>query len=156
MCTDCLLILEQIAYVELVCYSIPLTLIKISILLFYRAIFVGKIFDICIYATGTFVVAWGVAVPLVSIFSCHPIGVFHPTKEGTVVCINYRNFFIGTSLLNILADVAILCLPLGKVWELQMSRNSKAAVSGMFLMGGLYVTRVVDRTEHKKLTSLVS
>ena len=136
MCTDCLLIKEQIAYIELVCYSIPLTLIKISVLFFYRAIFVGRVFDLCTYAIGAFVISWGVAVPLVSIFSCHPIAAWHPMMNPAAVCINYRGFFIGNSSLNILADVAILCLPMRNVWELQMSRKSKAAVSGMFLMGG--------------------
>lgn len=54
-------------------------------------------------------------------------------------CINNKAFYIGLSVPNILADVAILCLPITKVWKLQMSRRSKLAVSGMFLCGGIVV-----------------
>ena len=65
--------------------------------------------------------------------------------EPAPVCIDYKNFFISNSSLNILADVMILCLPMGKVWELQMSRKSKAAVSGMFLTGGWFVKPLPDQ-----------
>lgn len=158
MCTGCLLIKGQIAFIGLFCYSIPLTLIKISILLFYRAIFVGRLFDIGTYVTGAFVIAWGIAVPLVSIFSCHPIGAWHLTTRPAAICINDRDFFIGNSSLNILADVVILCLPMGMVWELQMSRKSKAAVSGMVLMGGWYVTHAISgmKTEANKPSVIVA
>ena len=57
--------------------------------------------------------------------------------EPPPTCINSEDFFISISALNILADVMTLCLPVGKVWNLQISPRSKAAISGIFLLGGL-------------------
>ena len=44
---------------------------------------------------------------------------------------------MGNAIPNIITDVIILGLPMGKVWHLQMSRGRRLAVSGMFLLGGL-------------------
>ena len=44
---------------------------------------------------------------------------------------------MGNAIPNIITDVIILALPMGKVWHLQMSRGRRLAVSGMFLLGGL-------------------
>ena len=112
-----------------------LPLIKISIL---SGLLPGKTFATCVYIIGAFVGAWGVGVLITGIFSCKPIrGYWEPAMLPPPKCIDPRAFFISNSVLNILADVAILCLPVGRVWHLQMSRWSKIAVSGMFLLGGL-------------------
>lgn len=85
---------------------------------------------------GFIVLAWGLAILLVSIFSCHPINGFWDITIPSV-CINTRNFFIGNSVPNICMDVFILALPVRKVWHLKISLKSKIAVSGLFLLGGL-------------------
>jgi len=117
-------------------YSITLSATKISILLFYRAIFPGPRFAIATNIVGAFVIAWGVACILVSIFSCNPVRGFWdltiPSK-----CIETRKFFIGNSVPNIVMDVVILMLPMKKIWHLQMSFKQKLIVSGLFLLGGL-------------------
>ena len=119
-----------------ICYGICLPLIKISILLLYRSIFPTRGFTIATNVVGAFVLAWGIACLLVSIFSCTPIyGFWDITTPST--CINTRKFFMGIAIPNIITDVTILALPMGKVWYLQMSRGRKLAVSCMFLLGGL-------------------
>ena len=87
-------------------------------------------------AVGLIVIAWGIALLLVSIFSCKPVNGFWDITIPSV-CINTRNFFIGNSVPNICADVFILALPVNKVWHLKMSLKSKIIVSGLFLLGGL-------------------
>lgn len=87
-------------------------------------------------AVGLIVIAWGIALLLVSIFSCKPVNGFWDITIPSV-CINTRNFFIGNSVPNISADVFILALPVNKVWHLKMSLKSKIIVSGLFLLGGL-------------------
>ena len=85
---------------------------------------------------GVVVIMWGVAILLVSIFSCQPINGFWditiPSK-----CVNTRSFFIGNSVPNLLMDVLILSLPLNNVWKLQMSTKNKILVSSLLLLGGL-------------------
>lgn len=117
-------------------YSICLPLIKISILLLYRSIFPTYGFTVATNVVGAFVIAWGTACLLVSIFSCVPIRGFWDITTPSK-CISTREFFMGISIPNIIMDVTILALPMGKVWHLQMSRGRRLAVSGMFLLGGL-------------------
>lgn len=129
----------QDAFVAEVFYTITLTLAKISILLFYRAIFTGRKFELMTYGLAAFVLAWFLAVELLVFVGCRPIeGHWELSRDPPAKCINQQNFFIGNAVPNILTDIAILCLPMAKIWDLQMSRKMKAAISGLFLLGGLY------------------
>ena len=86
----------------------------------------GMRFVLLTYIIGAFVLAWFVGNEVLIWLKC-PL-----TK-----CEYVKAVVIWQSLSNITADVAILCLPLGKVWQLQMSPRLKVAVAGMFLLGGL-------------------
>lgn len=55
------------------------------------------------------------------------------------LCINLTGFLISTSVLNLCTDVSILILPISVVWKLQIKKSQKIAISGIFLLGGLYV-----------------
>ena len=129
---------HQSVFVQEIVYTITIVCIKISILLLYKGLFPGKPFRLAANLLGLFVVLWGVAVLLVAIFSCIPVqGFWDHTISPPPKCINQRNFFIGNSIPNILGDVAILCLPVKQVWQLNMSKKTKVGVSAMFLLGGL-------------------
>ena len=54
-------------------------------------------------------------------------------------CINLNASLTALSVIDILTDVLILCLPLNIVWKLQMSTKNKWQVTCMFLVGSLYV-----------------
>lgn len=88
------------------------------------------------------VMAWFLAVIVLDFAQCKPIeGNWELLRDPPAKCISQKNFFIGISVPNIITDVAILCLPVNKVWQLQMSRKLKAAISGLFLLGGLYYSQ---------------
>ncbi|MCJ1235776.1 hypothetical protein MMC14_003747 [Varicellaria rhodocarpa] len=121
-------------------YSITLPLIKISILLFYRQLFPGRGIRIATNSIIASVIVWGFVVFFGSIFSCHPIsGFWNKALDPPPTCISSKALAIGISSYNIATDIIILCLPIGKVWNLQMSMQSKVAVSGIFLLGGFVV-----------------
>jgi len=133
-----ILMRRQVIFALEILYSIALTSTKISILTLYHGLFPGKTFTQLLYGLGAFCIAWGISVFFVAIFSCTPIhGFWDILMQPPPKCINNKAFYIGLSVPNILADIAILSLPVTKVWHLQMSRRSKIAVSGMFLLGGL-------------------
>ena len=117
-------------------YTITLVAIKISILLLYRSIFTGRAFAIVVNVASAFVIAWGLALMLVSIFTCKPIHGFWDTTFPST-CISTREFFLGNAIPNICMDVFILSLAVRKVWQLQMPVRQKLLVSGLFLLGGL-------------------
>ncbi|KAK3176192.1 hypothetical protein OEA41_007515 [Lepraria neglecta] len=127
--------LFQITFVCEMTYTIILVLAKISILYLYRSIFPGRDFRITTNLIGAFVLCWGISGPLITVFSCKPIdGSWDITVPSS--CTNRRNLFIGFAVLNILADVFILALPMREVWRLQMAPRQKFMISGMFLLGG--------------------
>ena len=85
---------------------------------------------------GAGVIAWGIAVFLVSIFQCNPIrGAWDLTVPAT--CIPLPKFCLSNAVPNIIMDVIILALPIPNVWTLQMSMRQKYVVSALFLLGGL-------------------
>lgn len=132
MCADSF----KVVFAGEIVYTITLVTTKISILLLYRSIFADRVFAIVVNVTSAFVVAWGLALILVSIFTCKPIhGFWDVTIPST--CISSREFFLGNSIPNIFMDVFILSLPVRMVWQLQMPVRQKVQVSGLFLLGGL-------------------
>lgn len=124
-----------------IAYCFGITLVKLSILLFYRSIFnADKRFRLPLYIIATCCILWGVACTLVSIFSCTPIRGFWDL-EIPAKCISTRNFFLGNAIPNITIDLAILCLPQYEIWKLQkMALKTKIVIACMFALGGLYVT----------------
>ena len=117
-------------------YLVALSATKVSILLFYKSIFPGSGFHLRLKLVGAFVVAWAITFIFANTFACKPIsGSWNVTLPST--CIDRSGELIGQSVLNILADLAILCLPMRPVWRLQLPPRQKVAVLGMFLLGGL-------------------
>ena len=114
-------------YVAEIFYTVTLPLVKISILLFYRTIFKGRRFETLTYSLGSFVLAWFLAVVLLTFVCC----------KAPANCISEKGIFIAKSIPSILTDIATLCLPVYNVWHLQKSSKLKATITGLFLLGGL-------------------
>ena len=84
-----------------------------------------------------FAVAWGVAVVLVTIFQCKPVEAgWNKTIPGEQ-CFNLKHFLIGTNVPNIIADAAIIALPVPQVLNLQLSRMRKIGLVAIFLLAAL-------------------
>ena len=111
-------------------------LIKISILLLYRSLFPSHKFRMATNILAAIVVAWGIAVFFVAVFTCSPIsGFWDYTIQAT--CINPQAFYIANSVPNVLVDIVMLCLPVHQVVRLKLDQTQKVGVCCMFLLGGL-------------------
>lgn len=55
------------------------------------------------------------------------------------VCGNQHAGLLATGVGNITTDLLILSLPVPRVWNMQIARSSKAALTGIFGIGILYV-----------------
>lgn len=118
------------------------TTIKISILLFYRRLFPSNA------TNASFRVAWvivaflsvgtGIGTLVAAICNCNPF-VYYLDRDLAGKCPNLRSLLVSSAALNIVTDVSILILPTLVVWRLQVTKPQKLAVSGIFLLGGLYV-----------------
>lgn len=120
-------------------YGSTLALIKTSICLFYIRIFSIRSFRIAAQATMGIIIAWGVMVVLTAFLLCRPLAYnWDPTIPGGT-CANQDATFIAVGALDVVMDTLILILPLPTIWNLQIPRSNKIALSGIFGLGVLYV-----------------
>lgn len=122
-------------------YSITVTCVKSSILCLYLRIFgVNRTFSSAVYCVMIRVIAWGISTLLSGLFSCTPQGVgILPGR-----CINMSTWFLVTTVSNVIIDFGILVLPLPVIWGLQLSTLRKAGLTGIFLLGILWVSLPVS------------
>ncbi|KAI3559391.1 hypothetical protein CABS01_00479 [Colletotrichum abscissum] len=125
-------------------YVTAVMFIKISLLLMYRRIFPGRGFKIAAMVLGLLTIGWWLAIVFVCVFQCTPVAkAYMPWIEGT--CIDLKASFIGNAIPNILTDVAILCLPIGQVWKLQVTLAQRLSLCFMFLLGGFVLFASIYR-----------
>ncbi|KAF6811744.1 integral membrane protein [Colletotrichum plurivorum] len=142
---------EHVAVVALcilaieIAYGIACPLSKLAVLtMFYRIFSASNILRLCVFAIAFGLVGWGIAVVGVSIFTCTPVARFwDQTIPGT--CIDSSKFYIGITVPNIVFDLLTVALPIHEVWRLQMGRDKKLAITGVFLLGGSVVLASVAR-----------
>ncbi|KAI0419306.1 hypothetical protein F5X98DRAFT_385096 [Xylaria grammica] len=129
----------KISLVNEVFYNFSIAYSKISVLLFYRRIFsIDKGF--LVFMRVMFFLIIGVTLSAVFdlIFSYNPVEAqWDFSVPYTTIAI--KPFFIIAAALNILLDAAILAFALAKLWRLQFNRQRKFLLSGLFIIGGLYV-----------------
>lgn len=114
---DCRLSPGQCLFASDFVYASAILAIKLSVLSFYRRVFSTRTFKLVPNLIGAVVIAWWIAVILVSIISCNPIRGFwdHTIKFK---CINTESFFNGNAVPTIVTDVIILLLPLRMISNL--------------------------------------
>ena len=127
------------SYAYEVIYGLSIGLTKISILLFYSRIFKDRTFKLALYVTLGLVAAFTFAIEVAVLAQCQPAHALWDITYTPRKCMDLRTFFIGSGVPNIILNVIILVLPLPMVWALEIERRHKLALSGVFLLGGLYV-----------------
>ncbi|KAL8937920.1 MAG: hypothetical protein Q9216_004182 [Gyalolechia sp. 2 TL-2023] len=119
-------------------YGVAITLIKLSILLFYRRIFSTPQFRLRTNIVGALVIAWLFINNLMAAFQCRPIKkAWTPLMPGS--CIEPLGLIIGLQAGNLSLDIVILSLPAYAVSKLQMSLAKKISVLAIFMLGGLSI-----------------
>ena len=126
----------QFNYMGEVVYPLSLTFIKCSILCLYLRIFgINSTFRRVTHALLAIAVTWGISVTLGAVFQCRPIDAAYNPLILDKKCINVRDYFVATSILNVLIDVGILALPLPSLWKLQLATSRKITITSIFLLG---------------------
>jgi hypothetical protein len=130
-----------------------LALIKVSFLLFYKAIFVYdkwrffNIRNVIINLMILIVVIWDLGFTLTFLSACRSNFRAHwatvTAKEITVKCINTFLMMYALSISDFITDVLILLIPIPMIWRLHLPPMRKFGVMIVFLFGGLYVPTMV-------------
>lgn len=113
-----------------------------SVLLLYRRIFATPNFKRATLILGILSVCWGIAAILGQILLCQPISAaWKPDALFTKKCGDIQAYFRAVTISNMLLDVIILCLPIHMVLKLHLPTRKRIVISGIFMLGGLYVYR---------------
>lgn len=125
---------QKLDYATLLIEKVTYTTIKLSVLFFYRRIFLQqKSFRIANDILIALIALWGVVFLFIYAFLCgfdsqhgHPCA---PQEWGS----------LWFAITDVLGDVAILTLPYPCIRRLQMSKRDKIGLSLIFLLGTLWV-----------------
>ena len=82
-------------------------------------------------------IAWWISLMFTVVFSCKPIQFFWDKSIPGGTCLNENVVAYGTTGVNIVTDLIVLCLPIPWLWNLQMPLSRKLNVIGIFILGGL-------------------
>lgn len=123
-------------------YFCAQALVKISILLLYHRLFgVDKWFRLTLRVAGALTVMWWIAAFLDTMFQCEPIQAIWDKSIQNAKCQDIRASALGTGIANMILDIMFLIIPLPMIWKLQVTRRVKVSLTGIFLLGALYVIR---------------
>ncbi|KAI1373813.1 hypothetical protein F4677DRAFT_428336 [Hypoxylon crocopeplum] len=120
----------------------PLSTVKISILLFYRRIFVSRPFRIAVWIAIGVVAIWGLLFFFLVLTQVDPIE--DSWKGGRL---RYDSTALGLAQVgtSIALDFVVLCFPLPVISRLHMASKRKIAVSLIFWLGAFCCVAAVVR-----------
>ena len=86
-------------------------------------------------------IGWGIAFTLGFVFQCRPVSAGWKTSIGVdeQTCVNLIAYNYISAASTIVLDVLIIIMPWPMIWKLQMPLRRKIAVTGVFLLAGVYV-----------------
>ena len=119
-------------------YATATLMVQASFLTFYRRIFTleNLRFRVALYAVSVFAFLCWVSIFFATLFNCTPIA-YNWDKSINGSCINPQALFLSGLAINLFTDICIVLLPIPMVWQIQINRTEKFAVSGAFILGGL-------------------
>ncbi|KAG4028589.1 hypothetical protein MFRU_020g00320 [Monilinia fructicola] len=124
-------------------YLAALAMIKVTFCLLFLRVFREKPFIYLVWGTLGFSVAYGISFVTATIFQCWPISYSWYQWDGlhAGACNNVHLQGWLSSIFNIILDVVVIGLPLGKLSKLVMSPTKKITIMFMFSLGS-FVTVV--------------
>ncbi len=130
----------QDLYIGGIIFVVTITVVKISVLCFYRTIFAVPKFRKLTWVVGVVCIIWLlVALPII-IFQCNPVQAAWRLElyaSGVAKCKSMPPALFGLEIANVVVDIVILCLPIYMIQRLQMTAAKKRSVVAIFLVGGL-------------------
>lgn len=120
-------------------YFIAVSLPKLSMLVLYHRIFVGRKEKWIIWGLIIAQACWAVGGLISSVLMCHPLSIFWTVAnpKGTGACIDITNFYKYGAIPNMVTDIFITFLPVPAIWGLNVSGKTRATVFCVLLAGSL-------------------
>ena len=75
---------------------------------------------------------------MVIIFQCQPVKeAWDPLRAYKQECIAIGDLSLAGGIVEVILDVAIICLPIGTIKQLHLPKRKKWSVMAIFMLGGL-------------------
>jgi hypothetical protein len=125
-------------------YMASTSLIKISILCFYRRLAngaIGRTFVYWVWGSIAFVIIYFISFTLAIVFTCTPVEGYWRMfdimwrLQNEMTCRNEGAMIVGVVVVSTVQDFVICALPIFLVWNLQIPKRQKAALIAIFAMG---------------------
>ncbi|GKZ34957.1 hypothetical protein AbraIFM66950_005354 [Aspergillus brasiliensis] len=114
---------------------LALTCLKLSILWFYRGIFVGRVFQFASWALISIVAVWGLAFILARIFSCGADVKANFEFPGSMKCSHSLATYIALAASDVSVDLVILAIPVPLILSLQMPLHKRLGIVAILIVG---------------------
>ncbi|GKZ23584.1 hypothetical protein AbraIFM66951_009857 [Aspergillus brasiliensis] len=154
---------SQILYIYVMVYSAVCAASKISILFFYRRVFMASHADISlrigIYFGFFLTLSYPIIICVTMATACKPASYFWNQFGGASgTCIDTDTFFLALGIINMLNDIVVLLIPFPQIAKLQMNRRKKVAISGILAVGSFAciasIVRIYSVDEFTKRTDV--
>jgi len=120
---------------------------KLSVIFFYRSIFVSRAFRVLSVAMICAVMIWMVGGFLGVAFQCgsHITLLWTSAASTKLYCRTGESVAFGFSIPDVVLDIFILCMPIYWTTRLHMSPRKRIAVCAIFLFGAITVIASIVR-----------
>ncbi|KAI8948657.1 hypothetical protein F4801DRAFT_441755 [Xylaria longipes] len=128
--------LQKLTFIGTILYGIGSTSIRLSVIIFYFRIFPTKTVRRGGYILAAVCLAWFVSIEALNLATCKPIAyMWDRSIKGR--CISAPEGVIIPGAANVIIDAVTVTLPIREVKKLNLSREKKLVVFGVFLIGGI-------------------
>ncbi|KAH8163457.1 hypothetical protein CIB48_g4790 [Xylaria polymorpha] len=128
--------LQKLTFVGTILYGTGSTSIRLSVIIFYFRIFPTKIVRRGGYILAAACISWFVAIEALNLATCKPIE-FMWDRSLNGHCISAPEGVIILGAANVVIDAVTVILPIHEVLKLNLSREKKLVIFGVFLIGGI-------------------
>ncbi|KLU92854.1 hypothetical protein MAPG_11736 [Magnaporthiopsis poae ATCC 64411] len=129
--------IEQLKFLMLgiASYNAGMNVAKLGFLFQYRRIFQDKFVRTVCFWFIVYVCFWAVLQLTLLFLACFPLSIVVPTMAGK--CLDTLPVWYSSSVMSMVTDIFIFCIPLPSVWKLQLPTRQRVLVMGIFCLGFL-------------------
>ncbi|KAH9904380.1 hypothetical protein F4778DRAFT_789967 [Xylariomycetidae sp. FL2044] len=147
----------QAIYSTRLLYVVGIMFVKLSLLVFYLRLDPRRSLRYWVFFLMFVVVGFSIASFFILAFSCYPPAVFWDltgTIKGKCIEANSQQaFYDANGVINIVIDLSIYITPIPMLWNIQISRRQKIALSAIFGLGVIAVAAGCVRFAYVRLLS---
>ncbi|XMA09776.1 hypothetical protein WAI453_002567 [Rhynchosporium graminicola] len=134
---------KKLAFANRIVYQFVLCTTKLGICSFYLRIFEDKQSKRILYALSAFILVAALTVDFIIVFSYRPVS--GAWTLGARNCLPARPIYIGSTVINIIGDVALMGFVVPKIFILEIPGRQKVCACSVVCLGFLVIIASILR-----------